>query len=76
MIGGGGASDQIFNRGCKYIFGTLPVASKYFESTIDAMGKLEPRPKSVALLYADDALDVAVADLARDPAVRRAYLGT
>jgi branched-chain amino acid transport system substrate-binding protein len=66
MIEGGGASDQIFSRGYKYIFGTLPVASKYFESTIDAMGKLTPRPKSVALLYADDAFDVAVAKGTRD----------
>ena len=62
MIQGGGASDQIFSRGYKYIFGTLPVASKYFESTIDAMGKLNPAPKPAALLFADDAFDVAVAD--------------
>ncbi len=62
MIQGGGASDQIFSRGYKYIFGTLPVASKYFESTIAAMGKLNPAPKTVALLFADDAFDVAVAD--------------
>jgi branched-chain amino acid transport system substrate-binding protein len=62
MIQGGGASDQIFSRGYKYIFGTLPVASKYFESTIDAMGKLTPAPKTAALLFADDAFDVAVAD--------------
>jgi len=66
MIEGGGASDQIFNRGYKYIFGTLPVASKYFESTIDAMRKLAPEPKRVALLYADDAFDVAVAKGTRD----------
>lgn len=62
MIQGGGASDQIFSRGYKYIFGTLPVASKYFESTIEAMGKLTPAPKSAALLFADDAFDVAVAN--------------
>lgn len=61
MIQGGGASDQIFSRGYKYIFGTLPVASKYFESTIAAMGKLSPPAKSAALLYADDAFDVSVA---------------
>lgn len=61
MIQGGGASDQIFSRGYKYIFGTLPVASKYFESTIAAMGKLAPPAKSAALLYADDAFDVSVA---------------
>ena len=42
MVQGGGASDQIYSRGYKYIFGTLPAATKYFESTIEAMGKLEP----------------------------------
>lgn len=66
MIQGGGASDQIFSRGYKYIFGTLPVASKYFESTIAMMGKLKPAPKSVALLYADDAFDVSVAKGTRE----------
>ena len=66
MIQGGGASDQIFSRGYKYIFGTLPVASKYFDSTVQAMSKFDPVPKSVALLYADDAFDVAVAKGARE----------
>ncbi len=66
MIQGGGASDQIFNRGYKFIFGTLPVASKYFESTIAMIGKLKPAPKSIALLYADDAFDVSVANGTRD----------
>lgn len=60
MVQGGGASDQIYSRGYKYIFGTLPSASKYFESTIEAMAQLSPAPKSVALLYADDAFDVSV----------------
>jgi branched-chain amino acid transport system substrate-binding protein len=66
MIQGGGASDQIFNRGYKFIFGTLPVASRYFESTIETLGKLEPAPKTVALIFADDAFDVAVAKGTRE----------
>ncbi len=61
MVQGGGASDQIYSRGYKYIFGTLPAASNYFGSTIEAMTKLNPRPQTVALLYADDAFDVSVA---------------
>ncbi len=61
MVQGGGASDQIYSRGYKYIFGTLPAASDYFGSTIEAMTKLTPKPKTVALLYADDAFDVSVA---------------
>jgi branched-chain amino acid transport system substrate-binding protein len=62
MIQGGGASDQIFSRGYKFVFGTLPAASNYFGSTIDMMMKLSPTPKTVALLYADDAFDVSVGD--------------
>ena len=61
MVQGGGASDQIFSRKFKYIFGTLAPASDYFKSTVEMMTKLKPEPKNVALLYADDAFDVSVA---------------
>ena len=66
MVQGGGASDQIYARGFKYVFGTLPAASNYFGSTIEAMTKLSPRPQTVALLYADDAFDVSVAKGTRE----------
>jgi branched-chain amino acid transport system substrate-binding protein len=36
MIQGGGASGKIFDRGYKYIFGTLPKAELYFQSAIEA----------------------------------------
>lgn len=62
MVQGGGASDQIFDRKFKYIFGTLAPASNYFGSTVDMMKELKPEPQSVALLYADDAFDVSVAE--------------
>src|SRR6185312_538837 len=62
MVQGGGASDQIFSRKFKYIFGTLAPASHYFGSTVEMMKGLDPAPKSVALLYADDAFDVSVAE--------------
>jgi branched-chain amino acid transport system substrate-binding protein len=75
MVQGGGASDQIYSRGYKYIFGTLPAASNYFGSTIDAMTKLNPRPQTVALLYADDAFDVSVAKGTRE-LLKRAGLKT
>ena len=61
MVQGGGASDQIFSRKFKYVFGTLAPASNYFGSTVDMMKTLKPQPKTVALLYADDAFDVSVA---------------
>lgn len=62
MVQGGGASDQIFSRGFKYIFGTLSPASHYYGSTIDMMKTLRPSVKTVALLYADDSFDVSVAE--------------
>jgi branched-chain amino acid transport system substrate-binding protein len=62
MIQGGGASDQIFSRNFKYIFGTLAPASNYFGSTVEMLKGLDSAPQSVALLYADDAFDVSVAD--------------
>jgi branched-chain amino acid transport system substrate-binding protein len=62
MVQGGGASTQIYSRGYKFIFGTLPAADNYFASTVDMLGKLEPKVKTVALLSADDSFDVSVAN--------------
>lgn len=73
MVQGGGASDQIFARGFKYIFGTLPAASDYFGSTIAMLKKVKPVPASVALLYADDSFDVSVAKGTR-PLLKKAGL--
>ncbi|HEX2825868.1 MAG TPA: amino acid ABC transporter substrate-binding protein [Burkholderiales bacterium] len=75
MVQGGGASDQIYSRGYTHVFGTLPAASNYFGSTIDAMTRLDPRPRTVALLYADDAFDVSVAKGTRE-LLKRAGLKT
>ena len=66
MVEGGGAASQIFSRGYKYIFGTLPPAEDYFSSTIAMMGQLDPKPKTVALITADDAFDVSVAQGTRE----------
>lgn len=61
MVQGGGASNEIFSRNFKYIFGTLAPASNYFGSTVEMMKALKDPPKTVALLYADDSFDVSVA---------------
>ena len=66
MVQGGGAASQIFTRGYKWVFGTLPRAEDYFSSTIVMMGQLDPKPKTVALVTADDAFDVSVALGTRD----------
>jgi len=75
MVQGGGASDQIFSRGFKYVFGTLAPASDYFGSTIKMFKQLKPEPSKVALLYADDSFDVSVAKGTR-PMLKSANLDT
>ncbi len=65
MIQGGGASGQIFSRGYKYIFGTLPKAEFYFQSAIEAAAKMNPGVKTAALAYSNEAFDRSVADGAR-----------
>ena len=61
MVQGGGASGEIYTRGYKYIFGTLPPADDYYASTIEMLKQLNPVPKTVALVAADDSFDVSVA---------------
>jgi len=62
MIEGGGASGKIFDKGNKYIFGTLPPAGDYFASTLDFLKTQEPLAKKIAILYADDKFDVSVGE--------------
>jgi len=66
MVQGGGASSQIFSRGYKYIFGTLPPADDYFASTIQMLSKLKPAPETVAMVSANDSFDVSVAKGTRE----------
>jgi branched-chain amino acid transport system substrate-binding protein len=65
MIQGGGASGKIFDRGYKYIFGTLPKAEFYFQSAIEAATKMNPPIKTAALAFSNEAFDRSVADGAR-----------
>jgi branched-chain amino acid transport system substrate-binding protein len=65
MIQGGGASGQIFSRGYKYIFGTLPKAEFYFLSAIGAATQLNPPVKTAALVYSNEAFDRSVAEGSR-----------
>jgi branched-chain amino acid transport system substrate-binding protein len=62
MVQGGGASGQIFSRGYKYIFGTLPKAEFYFQSAVEAAVKMTPPVKTAALLYSNEAFDRSVGE--------------
>jgi branched-chain amino acid transport system substrate-binding protein len=65
MIQGGGASEKIFDRGYKYIFGTLPKAELYFQSAVEAAARMTPPARTGAILYSNEAFDRSVAEGAR-----------
>jgi branched-chain amino acid transport system substrate-binding protein len=65
MVQGGGAAGTIFNRGYKYIFGTLPKAEFYFQAAVEAASKMNPPVKTAALLFSNEAFDKSVAEGAR-----------
>lgn len=62
MIEGGGAGLKIFDRGYKYIFGTLPAAPNYLRSVIDAVTEADPTIQRVAILVENDGFAIEVAD--------------
>ena len=65
MIQGGGASGKIFDRGYKYIFGTLPKAEFYFQSAVEAAAKMNPPVRTAALLFSNEAFDRSVGEGSR-----------
>ncbi|MFQ5795724.1 MAG: amino acid ABC transporter substrate-binding protein [Candidatus Bipolaricaulia bacterium] len=60
MVEGGGASTNIFNRGFKYVFGTLPAGQNYLKDAI-RLFREEAQVRTIALIYADDAFSTDVA---------------
>lgn len=73
MIEGGGASSKIFDKGNKYIFGTLPRAEDYFTSTLIFLNGQAPRAGKVAILYADDKFDVSVGEGTKEQAPKLGF---
>src|SRR6202140_3608048 len=63
MVEANGAAQSIFSNGYRYTFGVLSPASKYLEGVIDMAATLNPAPKTVVMLSADDnfSLEVAMA---------------
>lgn len=69
MVEGNGAAKSIFARGFKYIFGVLSPASEYAQVMLQAALSLKHPPKTVAIIYANDAFSTEVAAAAHDYAV-------
>lgn len=62
MVEANGAAERIFNQGYKYTFGVLSPASNYLRGVIDFAVAQNPKPKTAAILYADDAFSVEVGE--------------
>jgi len=55
MVDSAGADDEIFTQGYRNTFAVLSPASQYLASIVDAITELaDPKPKTVAILSADD----------------------
>jgi branched-chain amino acid transport system substrate-binding protein len=62
MVEANGAAQSIFNQGYKYTFGVLSPANKYLQGVIDMAATLNPAPKTVYMLSADDNFSLEVAN--------------
>jgi branched-chain amino acid transport system substrate-binding protein len=61
MISSGAASDAIFNNHYHYLFSVLTPSSRQLQGVIDMALAQNPKPQSVAVLYASDSLSAEVA---------------
>src|ERR1700704_197211 len=62
MVEANGAAQSIFNQGYKYTFGVLSPANKYLQGVIDMAAILNPMPKTIFMLSADDNFSLEVAN--------------
>ena len=70
MVEGGGAAEEIFTQGFKYTFGLLSPAGDYFQSILEGVTPLNPRPDKVAIISANDLFSLSAAEGAKQHAER------
>lgn len=65
MVEGNGAAESIFNQGYKYTFGVLSPAKQYGVAMVDLAAHQDSKPASIAILFANDAFAIEVAEGAK-----------
>ncbi len=65
MVAGGGAAQSIYTHGYRYTFGIISLTDRYMAGVIELAQHLVPRPRTIALLTADDSFSQEVADSVR-----------
>lgn len=66
-------SDAIYERGFKYVISVLPPASTYMKLFLEMATKLNPKPKTVAIMAVNNPFGILAAEGARDHAKRLGY---
>jgi branched-chain amino acid transport system substrate-binding protein len=65
LVEGTGAAQSIFSHGYRYTFGIMSLTDQYFTEVLQMASHLTPRPRTIALLSADDSFSQEVADSVR-----------
>jgi branched-chain amino acid transport system substrate-binding protein len=73
MVEGNGAAEAIFSQGYKYTFGVLSPAGNYLKGVVEALAAQNPKPKTVAILSANDSFSVEVADSTKKLAEKNGF---
>lgn len=71
MVDPNGSAEKIFSRGFKYTFAILSPARRYLVGILDMAEHMQPAPKTLAVLAAQDSFSLEVAQGARDYAKER-----
>jgi branched-chain amino acid transport system substrate-binding protein len=73
LVAAAGAAQSIFDHGYRYVFGVASLTDQYFTGVLDMAAGLRPRPRTIALLSADDSFSVEVAQLVETQASARGF---
>ena len=73
MVDPNGAAEAIFNRGFHYTFAILSPARKYLQGILELATTLKPRPRTIAVLAANDKFSLEVAEGIRDYAGKNGF---
>jgi len=72
MLDSAGADDTIFDKGYRHTFAVLSPASVYLASIVQALADLaDPKPKTTAIVSADDGFSKTAAAAGKDAAVKQ-----
>ncbi len=66
-------ADAIYERGFKYVISVLPPATTYMKLFLEMASKLEPRPKTVAIMAVNNPFGILAAEGARTHATNQGF---